>query len=334
MAFYALLALFPAIGALISIWALAFDPLQLEQQIGTLSGVLPPDAAAIVKEQAHKVTADVGGLSLALGIVLALYGAAKGLKAVPGFVWLASTDGNMGRQAEAKAAAAQVSPLNPHFSISAYGGKVPYRDEAVLEQFREGLAQPACRRTLSLGCGVDFVEESALRTELLRLSLVSSAQRAGQAPLPPKSAAIPQGRGRFPYCRQPRRERKVLTCPAGGSMVLRWFAAAIMLAAALCARAADAEIRIGVAGPMTGANAWFGEQYQRGTELAVEDLNANGGVLGQSVELIVGDDFCDPDQAVALARKLVSDGVAFVAGHWCSHSAIPASKVYEDAEIS
>ena len=48
MAFYGLLALFPALGALISIWALAFDPLQLEQQIGTLSGVLPPDAAAIV----------------------------------------------------------------------------------------------------------------------------------------------------------------------------------------------------------------------------------------------------------------------------------------------
>jgi branched-chain amino acid transport system substrate-binding protein len=116
-------------------------------------------------------------------------------------------------------------------------------------------------------------------------------------------------------------------------MALRRLAAAIMLAAALYARTADAEIRIGVAGPMTGANAWFGEQYQRGTELAVEDLNANGGVLGQSVELIVGDDFCDPDQAVALARKLVSDGVVFVAGHWCSHSAIPASKIYEQSEI-
>jgi adenylate cyclase len=58
---------------------------------------------------------------------------------VPGYVWLASTYGNMGRQAEAEAAAAQVLRLNPHFSISAYGGKVPYRDEAVLEQFREGL---------------------------------------------------------------------------------------------------------------------------------------------------------------------------------------------------
>jgi branched-chain amino acid transport system substrate-binding protein len=107
----------------------------------------------------------------------------------------------------------------------------------------------------------------------------------------------------------------------------------VTLIAALCARNAQAEIRIGVAGPMTGAYAWFGEQYQRGAGLAVADLNAKGGVLGQSVELIVGDDFCDPDQAVALARKLVSDGVAFVAGHWCSHSAIPAATVYEEAEI-
>jgi len=73
---------------------------------------------------------------------------------VPGYVWLASTYGNMGRQVEAEAAAAQVLRLNPHFSISAYGGKVPYRDEAVLEQFREGLRaaglpekpQPSVRR--------------------------------------------------------------------------------------------------------------------------------------------------------------------------------------------
>jgi branched-chain amino acid transport system substrate-binding protein len=113
----------------------------------------------------------------------------------------------------------------------------------------------------------------------------------------------------------------------------RWVAAAIILAAAFCARAAGSEILIATAGPMTGAYAWFGEQYQRGTGLAVAELNAAGGVLGQRVELIVGDDFCDPHQAVALARKLVSDGVAFVAGHWCSHSAIPASKIYEGAGV-
>ena len=84
---------------------------------------------------------------------------------------------------------------------------------------------------------------------------------------------------------------------------------------------------------MTGIYAWAGERYQRGAELAVENLNAKGGVLGQRVELIVGDDFCDADQAVALARKLASDGVVFVAGHWCSHASIPASKIYEEARI-
>jgi len=113
----------------------------------------------------------------------------------------------------------------------------------------------------------------------------------------------------------------------------RLLAIVIMSAAALGARPAGAEILIATAGPMTGIYAWAGERYQRGAGLAVEDLNARGGVLGQRVELIVGDDFCDPDQAVALARKLASDGVVFVAGHWCSHASIPASKVYEEAGI-
>jgi branched-chain amino acid transport system substrate-binding protein len=108
---------------------------------------------------------------------------------------------------------------------------------------------------------------------------------------------------------------------------------ATISAAALGATPVSAEVLIGVAGPMTGAYAWFGEQYQRGAGLAVADLNARGGVLGQSVELIVGDDFCDPDQAAALARKLASDGAVFVAGHWCSHASIPAAKIYERAHI-
>jgi branched-chain amino acid transport system substrate-binding protein len=103
--------------------------------------------------------------------------------------------------------------------------------------------------------------------------------------------------------------------------------------AALCAREAAAEIRIATASAMTGWSAWFGEQYEHAAKLAVEHLNIKGGVLGQQVELIVGDDFCDADQAVALARKLVSDGVVFVAGHLCSHASIAAAKVYEQAGI-
>jgi branched-chain amino acid transport system substrate-binding protein len=103
--------------------------------------------------------------------------------------------------------------------------------------------------------------------------------------------------------------------------------------AALCAWPAGAEILIATAGPMTGGYAWAGETYQRGAGMAVADLNAKGGVLGQRVELIVGDDFCDAEQAVALAHKLVSNGVVFVDGHWCSHTSIPASKVYEAAGV-
>ena len=113
----------------------------------------------------------------------------------------------------------------------------------------------------------------------------------------------------------------------------RSLALALTLAATLGAPPAEAEIRIAIATAMTGTMSWFGEQYQRAAGMAVEDLNAKGGVLGQGVELIVGDDACDPDQAVALARKLSSDGVVFVAGHLCSHSSIAAAKVYEEAGI-
>jgi branched-chain amino acid transport system substrate-binding protein len=56
-------------------------------------------------------------------------------------------------------------------------------------------------------------------------------------------------------------------------------------------------------------------------------------VLGQQLELTVGDDACDPKQAVAVANKFVSQGVKFVAGHFCSGSSIPASDVYSEEDI-
>ena len=108
--------------------------------------------------------------------------------------------------------------------------------------------------------------------------------------------------------------------------------AAIALTA-LCARAADAEILDRHRRSDDRSLPRAGDRYQRGAGLAVEDLNAKGGVLGQRVQLSVGDDFCDSDQAVALADKLASDGVVFVAGHWCSHASISAAKVYEKAKI-
>ena len=96
---------------------------------------------------------------------------------------------------------------------------------------------------------------------------------------------------------------------------------------------AMADILISTAGPMTGQYASFGEQMRRGAEMAIKDINAKGGVLGQQLKLTIGDDACDPKQAVAVANKFVSEGVKFVAGHFCSGSSIPASQVYTEENI-
>ena len=77
-------------------------------------------------------------------------------------------------------------------------------------------------------------------------------------------------------------------------------ATVLLAAAALLAPAnARAEILIATAAPMTGRVAWSGEQYQRGAELAVEAVNAGGGLLGQRVELRVEDVACEDARGAA-----------------------------------
>ncbi len=95
-----------------------------------------------------------------------------------------------------------------------------------------------------------------------------------------------------------------------------------------------ADVVIGVAGPHTGANASFGEQYWRGATQAAEDINAAGGVNGEKITLVKADDACEPKQAVSVANRLVdSDKAVGVVGHFCSSSTIPASEVYDEAGI-
>ncbi|WP_028033720.1 branched-chain amino acid ABC transporter substrate-binding protein [Chelativorans sp. J32] len=94
-----------------------------------------------------------------------------------------------------------------------------------------------------------------------------------------------------------------------------------------------ADITIATVGPMTGQYASFGAQMRAGAEQAVADINAAGGVNGEMLKLEMGDDACDPKQAVAVANQLAGSGAVFVAGHFCSGSSIPASQVYADEEI-
>jgi branched-chain amino acid transport system substrate-binding protein len=94
---------------------------------------------------------------------------------------------------------------------------------------------------------------------------------------------------------------------------------------------AHAEVLIGLATPLTGHMAWAGASNQIGAESAIADLNAQGGVLGERLELVVADDACDPGQAVAAAAKLLDSRVALVIGHQCSIASLPASQVYAQA---
>lgn len=96
---------------------------------------------------------------------------------------------------------------------------------------------------------------------------------------------------------------------------------------------ARADVTIAFAGPITGGAASFGDQMKFGAELAVKALNDAGGVLGQKVRLVLGDDACDPKQGVTAARDLVARNVVFVAGHFCSSASIAAAPVYAEAGI-
>src|SRR5215472_77899 len=90
---------------------------------------------------------------------------------------------------------------------------------------------------------------------------------------------------------------------------------------------------IAIVGPVTGQYASFGAQMTNGGQMAVEDINEAGGVLGKKLDLQIGDDACDPKQAVAVANQMAGNSVALVAGHYCSGSSIPASKVYAEADM-
>jgi branched-chain amino acid transport system substrate-binding protein len=102
---------------------------------------------------------------------------------------------------------------------------------------------------------------------------------------------------------------------------------------ALAGVASAQETSVGVAGPMTGQYATFGQQLKNGAELAIADLNAAGGVLGKKLKLETGDDACDPKQARAIAEKFASMKLPFVAGHYCSSSSIPASEAYLEGNV-
>ena len=93
------------------------------------------------------------------------------------------------------------------------------------------------------------------------------------------------------------------------------------------------QIKVAAVAPLTGGQAKIGTDMVRGTEIAIEEWNARGGVLGRKIALLKGDDEASPKQATSVARDMVDQGIVGVIGHFNSGCTIPASEVYNEAHI-
>ena len=98
------------------------------------------------------------------------------------------------------------------------------------------------------------------------------------------------------------------------------------------------EIKIGHVGPLTGGIAHLGKDNENGARLAVEEINAAGGLkVGDKtykLDLVAEDDKADPKEGTLAAQKIVDSGAVAVVGHLNSGTSIPASKIYSDASVT
>lgn len=107
---------------------------------------------------------------------------------------------------------------------------------------------------------------------------------------------------------------------------------ALSMAVSMATHAADT-LKIGIAGPMTGTVSQYGDMQFQGSHAAIDLINKAGGINGMQIEAMEYDDACDPKQAVAVANRIVNDGVQYVVGHLCSSSTQPATDVYEEEGV-
>ena len=117
-------------------------------------------------------------------------------------------------------------------------------------------------------------------------------------------------------------------------MGIRSWIAAGLAAGMLGALPAMAQpIVIGVSTAQTGPAAVAAEWELWGVNLAVEEINAAGGVLGRKLEILVMDNKCNPSEAVNVANKLVEAKVVAIEGAHCSSGHLASMKIIQDAKI-
>lgn len=95
----------------------------------------------------------------------------------------------------------------------------------------------------------------------------------------------------------------------------------------------EGQVLLGIMVPITGSEASDGIDMENAALLAVQEINAAGGVLGYEIITTTGDDECDPSKATAAASKLISEEVVAVVGGYCSGATLPTLALYGDAGI-
>ncbi len=113
-----------------------------------------------------------------------------------------------------------------------------------------------------------------------------------------------------------------------------WVAAASAAGPAVAAPASGEPLYFGVSGPLTGQNAQYGAQWKAGFDLALEQINAAGGIHGRPLQYVFEDSQSDPRQAVAIAQKFVNDRrILIELGDFSSPASMAASPIYQRAGL-
>jgi branched-chain amino acid transport system substrate-binding protein len=93
-------------------------------------------------------------------------------------------------------------------------------------------------------------------------------------------------------------------------------------------------IKFAIVGPMTGDTAAWGNQMEKGVEMALAEINGNGGINGQMLEFSVYDDQSNPNQAAIAAQKIAADdSLLFVVGHVNSGCTIAGAPIYQEVGL-
>jgi branched-chain amino acid transport system substrate-binding protein len=94
------------------------------------------------------------------------------------------------------------------------------------------------------------------------------------------------------------------------------------------------QLKIGLAAPLSGDSAEYGDAFKKGAELAVKQVNDAGGINGKKVDLVIQDDKGDPKEAVSVANKFANDkSILAVVGHFNSSATLAAAPIYNKNKV-